>query len=130
MNSQKMLRVISRRTFVLIFQVMTVVVNYRKKEKQVKKIPLHLKSTLAKPPTYDRTYPETLSTASPVSFTERSSLLLFCNRKKTLKGRQRPRKPLLTFPAKNPRQMCARSQNLHQNSPLSVYIASTVFQFK
>ena len=44
---------------------MRAVVNYRKGQKQLKKIALHLKSSLARPPIYDRLCPEKPSTASP-----------------------------------------------------------------
>ena len=41
------------------------VVKYRRKPKQLKNIALYLKSPLARPPFYDRAYPQKLSTASP-----------------------------------------------------------------
>ena len=44
---------------------MRVVVIYRKRRKQLKKIAPHLKSTSARTPTYSRAYSEMLSTASP-----------------------------------------------------------------
>ena len=59
---------------------MRVVLNYREGQKQFKKIILHPKSTLARPPPHDRAQPEILSTASPgnpVSIMKPSSLLLF-----------------------------------------------------
>ena len=80
MGTQKRLSDISRHPLEAIFQVMRVVVNYGKGQKQLKKIVLHPKSTLARPPIYDRAYPEMLSTAfpgNPVGITKPSSLLLF-----------------------------------------------------
>ena len=80
MGTQKMLRIIGNHTIQAIPQVMRVVVNYRKGQKQLKKNVIHLKSTLARPPIYDRAYPEMLSTASPgnpVGITKPSSFLLF-----------------------------------------------------
>ena len=44
---------------------MRVAVNYRGGTKQLKKIALHLKSTLARPTIYDQAYHDKLSTASP-----------------------------------------------------------------
>ena len=61
MNIQKMLRVIRRHTL----EVIRVLVNYRKVKRQLKKIALHLESTLARPPICDGAYPEKLLTASP-----------------------------------------------------------------
>ena len=63
----------------MIFQVMRVELNYRKGQKQVKKIALHLEY-LATPPIYKRAYPEKLPTASPgnpVSIAKSSLLRLF-----------------------------------------------------
>ena len=65
MNTQEVLRVFRRHTGEAIFQAMRIVVNYRKGQKQLKKITLHLESTLARPPIYDRASNEKLSTASP-----------------------------------------------------------------
>ena len=73
-------RVIRRHILEAIFQVMRVVANYRKGQKQLKKIVLHLKITLARPPINDRAYPEMLPAASPgnpLAITKLSSLLLF-----------------------------------------------------
>ena len=59
--------------------MMVVVVNYRKAQKLDKKCSTS-KSTVARPPIYDRAQPEMLSTASPgnpVSIMKPSSLLLF-----------------------------------------------------
>ena len=75
-----MLRVIRSHTLEAILQVMRVAVNYRRGQKQSKKIALHLKSTLATPPIYDQAYLEKLATASPsnpVGITKPSLLLLF-----------------------------------------------------
>ena len=75
-----MLRVIRKHSLEAIFEVMRVVVNYRDGQKQMEKIALHIKSTLAPPLINDRAYPELLSTASPgnpVAIAKRSSLWLF-----------------------------------------------------
>ena len=80
MNIQKMLRVIRRHTVEAIFEVMGVVENYRKGQKQLKRLAQHLKSTLARPGNYDRAYFEKLSNASPsnpVGVMKPDSLLLF-----------------------------------------------------
>ena len=80
MTTQEMPTVIRRHTFEAIFQVMRVVVNYGKGQKQLKKIVLLLKSTLVRLRIYDRAYPEMLSTTSPrnlVGIAKPSSLLLF-----------------------------------------------------
>ena len=53
MNTQEMLRVIRRHTLEAIFEVLIVVVNYREGQKNWKNA-LHLKSTLAGQPIYDR----------------------------------------------------------------------------
>ena len=87
MNNQEMLRVIGRPTLEVNLQIMRVVVNYRKGQKQLKKIPPHLTSTLARPPTNDRACPEIISTASPdnpLGVTKPSSLLLFVQPEKSL----------------------------------------------
>ena len=65
MCTHNMLRVIMRHTFESVFHVMRVVVNYREEEKQLKKIVLHLKSTLARSPIYDRAYREKTQNAYP-----------------------------------------------------------------
>ena len=103
MNTEEMLRVIRRNTLEAIFQVMRVVVNYRKGQKQFLQFPqlnnfniflnvLHSESTLATAPIYNQAYPEKPSTASPgnsVRVTKPSSLLL-CNRIQSLrKSRQK-----------------------------------------
>ena len=79
MNTEEMRRVICRHTLKASFPVMGAVVNYRKGQKQLKKIALYLKSTLARPPIYDRAYPERLYTASPGNpvTVRKPSLLLF-----------------------------------------------------
>ena len=80
MGTQDRLRVIRRHTPEAIFQVMRIVVNYRKGQKQLKKIALHLESTLAGAPIYERAYLDKLSTVflgNPVEITKPSSLLLF-----------------------------------------------------
>ena len=64
MNNEQMMKIIRRHTFEATFQVMRVAVNYRKGQKQLKLIALHLKSTLARPTIYNRAYPEKLLTAS------------------------------------------------------------------
>ena len=49
-------------------------------QNQFRKVALHLKSTLARPPIYDRAYPEKLAIASPgnpVGVTKSSVFLLF-----------------------------------------------------
>ena len=86
MGNQERLRDNITLTHEAIFQVMRVVVNYRKGQKHLKKIALHLKSTLARPRMYDRAYPQMLSTVSPgnpVDVTKPSSLLLFVQLDKT-----------------------------------------------
>ena len=78
MSTQEMLRVIGTHILEATSQVMRVVVNYRKGQKQLK-IAIHMKSTLARPPIYNRAYPEKLSTSSPsisVVFMKTSLLLL------------------------------------------------------
>ena len=73
-------RVSRRHTLEAIFQVMRVAVNYRKGQKQSKTIALYLKSTLARPPIYNRAYPEKLWSASPsnpVGVTKPNLILLF-----------------------------------------------------
>ena len=80
MNNEKMLKVINRRTLEAILQVMRVAVNYRKRQKQLEKNALHLRSTLARHSIYDRAYPEKLCTVSPgnpVGVTNLSLILLF-----------------------------------------------------
>ena len=84
-NNEETLIVIRRRTLKAIFQVMRVAVNYRKGQKQLKKIAVHLKTTLARPPSYDGAYPEKLSTAflgNPVDVTKPSLLELFVQQDK------------------------------------------------
>ena len=79
MNTQGIPKVIRRHILQATSQVMRVVVNHRKGQKQLK-IAIHLKSTLARPPIYNWTYPKKLSTSSPsipVVFTKPSLLLLF-----------------------------------------------------
>ena len=61
---------------------MRVEVNYRKEEKQMKKIVLHLKSILTRALIYDRAYPEIHPTASPGNPTKPSSFLLFVQQEK------------------------------------------------
>ena len=59
---------------------MRVVVNYREGQIQLKKIALYLKSTLARPPIYNRAYHQKLPTSSPripVVFMTPSLILLF-----------------------------------------------------
>ena len=79
MGNRKRPRDNSRHTLDSIFQVLRVVLNYRKGQKQLKKLLLHPKSTSARPPIYDRAKPEKLSTASPgnpMSITRPSSFVL------------------------------------------------------
>ena len=79
-NTEEMLRVIRRHTLEAIFQVMRVAVNHRKGQKPSTKIDVHLKSTLAIPPIYDRAYPEkplTASTGNVMRVTKPNLLLLF-----------------------------------------------------
>ena len=87
-----MLKVNRRHTLEAIFQVMRVAVNYRKGQKQLTKIALQLKSTLARPTIYDGAYPENLRTASlgnPLRLTNSSLFLLFVQPDKNLwKSRQ------------------------------------------
>ena len=123
MITEEMLRVNRVFTLEVIFQVMRVVVYYRKGQKQLKEIAPHLKSTLARPPIYDQTYPEVLSTASPgnpLGVTKPNSHLLFAQSDKSIYEVSIKVKKLLSwqFPAKNPPQKLARSRNLHQNSLL------------
>ena len=80
MNNEEKLRVSRRQTLQAISQVMRVVVNPRKGQKQLKKLAIHLKRTLARQPIYDQAYREKLSTSSPsklVVFMQPSFLLLF-----------------------------------------------------
>ena len=75
-----MLRDNNRHRLEAFFQVIGVVVNYRKGQKELNKIVLHSKSTLARPPIYKRVYSEMLSAASPgnlVSITKSFLLLSF-----------------------------------------------------
>ena len=139
MGTQERLRDISRHTLEAIFQVMTVVVNYSKGQKQMKKIVLHPKSTLTRPPIYDRAKPEMLSTASPgnsVSMTNLSSLLLFVQPDKKVFGRvaktfpQRVPKEtyfLTNFGSKSTRKV--RSQSKLASKSIAIHIAQTVPQF-
>ena len=79
-NREEMLRLIRRRPFKAVFQVMRVAVFYRNGQKQFKIIALHLKSTLATPPLYNGAYPEKLWTAfpgNPVGVSKTSLYLLF-----------------------------------------------------
>ena len=80
MGHQERLRNNSTDTLEASFQAMGVVVNYRKGQKELKKIVLHPKSTLARPLIYKLAYSEVLSAdprGKPVSITKPSSLLLF-----------------------------------------------------
>ena len=79
-NTQEMQRVIRSHSVEPISEVMRVVVNYRKRQKQLKNIDLHLKSTLARSPISDRIYSEKTLIASPskhMGVTKVSSVLLF-----------------------------------------------------
>ena len=79
MNIQDMLRVTRRHTLEVIFQVMRLVVNYRKGRKQLKNA-LYLESSMDRPPIYNRLYlekPLTASPGNPVGATKSSSHLLF-----------------------------------------------------
>ena len=103
------------------FQVMRVVLNYRKGQKQLKKM-LYIRRVPwpATYPIYDRARPEMLSTVSPgnpVDITKPRKLFL-CNRVKSLsKSRQRFRKPIFwQFSKINPWKKFAPGQNLHENS--------------
>ena len=85
MKTQYMLRVFKRHPLEANFQVMRVAENYRKRGKKLKKIAPLLRSTSGTPPTYDRAYPEMLSTASPdnpVGVTKPSFFLLFVQQDK------------------------------------------------
>ena len=98
MNNEETLRVIRKHALEAIFQVMRVVTNYRKGQKQFKKIAKHLKNTSARPPIYEREYPEKLSTASlsdSVGVTKPTSLLLFVQPDKNFwKTRQVSKTPM------------------------------------
>ena len=104
-NNEELLTVIRRHTLEAIFHLKTVVVNYRKGQKQLKRIALHLKSTLARP----SIYLERLSTSSATSLMFSRSPVYFyclCSRIKSFwKSRQRLRKPIFwQFSARNPWQ--------------------------
>ena len=80
MGTQNMLKINRRNTLWAIFQVISVAANYRGGQKQLKKIALHRKYTLARPPIIDQKNPGKLSNASPgnpVGITKPSSLLSF-----------------------------------------------------
>ena len=86
MNTQVMRRITRRHTLETKFQVIRVVVNYGKVQKHLEKIALSLKVTSAKPPIYDRAYPEKLLKSSPsipVVFMKPALLLLFVQQDKT-----------------------------------------------
>ena len=77
MKSEEMLRVNRKQTFEAILSVMRVVVNYRKGQRQLKRMVLHLKSTSA---IYNGACHEKLWTASPgnpVGVTDPSLILSF-----------------------------------------------------
>ena len=79
MNNESMQTVIRRHSLETILQAMRAAVNYCKGQKQLKKA-LHPKSTLARPPIYDRAYPEKLWTASegnPLGVAKPILILLF-----------------------------------------------------
>ena len=59
-----MLKVFKTNTLSAILQVMRIV-KYRKGQKQLRKVVPNLKNNSAKPPIYQLSYPELLSTASP-----------------------------------------------------------------
>jgi len=96
---------------------MRVVVIYRQEQKQLKK------STLARPPIYDRPYADMLSTAppgNPVGIIKRSSLLLFVLLDtKFLEESTKVTEDLFFVnfhvSAINPPENFARSRNLHGN---------------
>ena len=86
MKKEEMLKVIRRHTTETNFQVMRVAVNYRKRQKQLKIIALHLKSTLATPTLHDGAYTGKLWTASsrnPVGAMKPCLNLLFVQPEKT-----------------------------------------------
>ena len=92
----------------------------------MKKIVLHPKSTLARPPIYDRAYPEMLSTASPgkpVGATKPSSLLLLVQpEKKFLEERKKVKTYFLTkFGKTYIRKL--RSQSQLASKLITVHIA-------
>ena len=74
---------------------MRVAVNYRKEQKRLKKIALHLMSTLARPPIYNRAYPKKRAAASPGNAKDvsRPSLLLLLGKQneKFLEGFTTPK---------------------------------------
>ena len=88
--NNKVLRVVRKHTIEAIFQVMRVGVNYRKAQKLLKLIALHLNSTLTRPPIYKEAYTEKHETASPgnsVGVTELSLILSFVQLDKKVFGR-------------------------------------------
>ena len=113
---------------------MRVVVNYRKGQKQLKKIVLHLKSTLARPPIYDRAYPQKLSTTSPgnpVGITKPSSILLIVQPiEKSLEESRSLEETnvLTTFGIKSMRKV--RSESKVASKSTDVDIAQSTSQFK
>ena len=96
-NNAEMLKFIGRHALEEVFQVMRVAVNYRKGQKQLKINALHLKRTSARPPIYDRAYPETTRTASSgnqVGVTNPMFSLLLYSRTKSLWKSQVFREPI------------------------------------
>ena len=106
---------------------MRVAVNYCKGQKQLKKIAVHLKSTLARPPSYDGAYPEKLSTAflgNPVDVTKPSLLELFVQQDKMSWEESTSLKEtyfLTIFGNETMRKV--RSESKRASKPTVVYIA-------
>ena len=90
--------------------------------KTIGKMLHNLKSTLARPPIYDRTYPDKLSAApsgNPVGVTKPSSFPLFVQpNKSSLEQFDKGKPDFRQFSAINPGEKFARTQNLHRNTPL------------
>ena len=115
-----------RHTLEAIFQVMRLVVNYRKGQKQLERNVLHLKSTLATPPIYNRAYSEMLSTAFPGNpvCTRKPSSLLFVqpDRKFLEESTKLEGTYVLTIFGNKSMRKITRSQNLNQNSLLYILL--------
>ena len=99
-NTQKMITVFRRHKHEAIFQLVSVVVNYRKAQKTIEKNALHLKNTLLRPPIiYNRIY------------------CLYNRIKSFWKSRQILGKPFFChFLAKYPWQKFTWRRNFNQNS--------------
>ena len=120
MGTQEMLRVITRHTLEVIFQVMEAAVKLSRRAKTIeKKIALQLEY-FGHTTYLQRAHPDKLATASPgnpMQFMKPSLLFYLYNRIKSLcKSRQILKKPMFSqLSAKNPWEQFARSRNLHQH---------------